>query len=78
LKLFPAFTTRFFYPKKGTKKELKQTVQSGLELPVTYLALQNRYSISKEVNLKEVPSNNPLSDNFKEGITNSAIKDKLI
>ena len=36
------------------------------------------YSISKEVNLNVFPSNNPLSDNFKEGITKSAIKDKLI
>lgn len=36
------------------------------------------YSISKEVNLNVFPSNNPLSDNFKEGITKRAIKDKLI
>ncbi|MFT7442775.1 MAG: hypothetical protein ACI9Q3_001152, partial [Maribacter sp.] len=35
------------------------------------------YAISKEVNLKEVPSNNPLSLNFKDGITNKAMKDKL-
>jgi hypothetical protein len=42
------------------------------------LKMTNFYLISKEVNLKLVPSNNPLSDNFKEGITNSAIKDKLI
>tara|TARA_B110000977_G_scaffold23131_1_gene27827 strand:+ start:2413 stop:2568 length:156 start_codon:yes stop_codon:yes gene_type:complete len=40
--------------------------------------LEKAYSISKEVNLNVFPSNNPLSDNFKEGNTKSAIKDKLI
>jgi len=50
LELFPAFTTRFFYLKKGNKKELKQTAQSGLELRVADLLYKNHYSISKEVN----------------------------
>jgi hypothetical protein len=34
--------------------------------------------ISSEVQVNELPSNKPLSDNFRAGITNNAINDNVI